>query len=49
MANPWPGKTVKVTCMDSGDAVDVAEEAEEAGGKYISFNTAKNKDYTVSE
>jgi hypothetical protein len=41
MANPWPGKVVKVTCVETGEAVGVE-------GEYTEFATVMGKTYAMT-
>jgi len=42
MANPWPGKEVKATCVETGEKVVV-----EGDGAYVVFSTEKGMTYTL--
>lgn len=43
MANPWPGKMVTVTCVESGEATPVTTE-----DRYLAFATNTGKTYTIA-
>jgi hypothetical protein len=44
LANPWPGKDVKVTCVETGEAVEVKVKVD---GGYVGFDTQAKLSYVL--